>query len=145
MKLLWVLLCLTFISTDVFAQQFKKRILTTLEYKQLVHYSDSITNQLKLYYKLELKEQQPGKYQPERIGYIRGYLWLFTYLEQQLEVVSFSSNQIKRILGTPDLSYQEDGYDVFEYTWANRNYLKLKNLKYHFVFKNNELVYISKK
>lgn len=126
------------------AQQEIKRKLTPAEVKQLSHYSDSILNRIKKIHRNEIREQAPGKYQPQRIALVRYYLWLFEYLEYQYQAVDISVKNVIAIIGESDKTYTEDGFLVKEYTAQNNPHLKLKNFKYTFVFKNNYLVLVKR-
>lgn len=122
--------------------QLSKRQFAPAEVKTLSHYNDSILRELKLIYKMEVREQAPGKYQPQRIALVRSYLWTFQYLEQQKAVVSISKKDVIKILGRADQTYIEDGYEIFQYNGINKPYLHLKNFKYTLVFNRNELVLV---
>jgi hypothetical protein len=128
----------------VAAQQNYKRTLTASEVKILTHYSDSILKQIKKIHRKEIREQLPGKYQPQRIALVRDFLWLFEYFENQYPVVNFTSKNIINIIGLADKTFTEDGYLVMEYTAQNNPHLKLKNLRYTFVFKNNSLIMVKR-
>lgn len=119
-----------------------KRLLTSNELKQLKTLKDSILSELKSVYTKEVNERSPGKYQPQRIALVRAYLLLFNFMSDRLEVVNFTSKNVIDIVGKPDRIYLEDNYEIYEYTSLNRPYLRLKNLKYQLVFKNNELVFV---
>lgn len=119
-----------------------KRDFTNAELKQLTQYSDSIQQELKRLYKAELKENSPGKYQPQRLALVRSYLWIFDYLEHQRSVVAITSKQTEKILGHPDAHYQSGKYLVFQYKGLNKPYLKLKNMEYQFWFHSNQLIEI---
>ena len=126
------------------AQQEVNRKLTSAEVKQLSHYSDSIINQIKKIHRKEVREQAPGKYQPQRIALVRDYLWLFEYLEYQYQVVDISIKNVIAIIGEADKTYMEEGFVIKEYTAQNNPHLKLKNFKYSLVFKNNYLVMVKR-
>lgn len=122
-----------------------KRMLSKSELKQLQVVKDSILFQLKYIYNKEIKENSPGKYQPQRIALVREYLLLFNFINERLDVIGFTTKNVKDIVGSPDRIFEEDGYQIYEYTSLNRPYLKLKNLKYQLVFKNDELVFVHTK
>lgn len=122
-----------------------KRALTKNEAKQLKVVRDSILTELKSIYRKEVQENSPGKYQPQRIALVREYLLLFNFISERLEVIYFSPKDVMDIVGKPDKIFDEDGYQVYEYSSLNRPYLRLKNLKYQLVFKNNELVFVHQK
>lgn len=122
--------------------QLTKRQFTPAEVKTLSHYNDSILQELKYLYKLEVKEQAPGKYQPQRIALVRSFLWTFQYLEQQKSVVSISKRDVMKILGKADSISSEDGYEIFQYNGINKPYLHLKNFRYTLVFNKDELVMV---
>ena len=122
-----------------------KRMLSKSELKQLQVVKDSILFQLRYIYNKELKENSPGKYQPQRIALVREYLLLFQFINERLDVIGFTTKNVKDIVGPPDRIFDDDGYQIYEYTSLNRPYLKLKNLKYQLVFKNDELVFVHSK
>jgi hypothetical protein len=128
----------------VAAQQNYKRTLTASEVKILTRYSDSILKQIKKIHRKEIREQLPGKYQPQRIALVRDFLWLFEYFENQYPVVNFTSKNIINIIGLADKTFTEDGYLVMEYTAQNNPHLKLKNFRYTFVFKNDSLIMVKR-
>jgi hypothetical protein len=130
-----------------FAQEtgLPKRMLTKNEITQLKTVRDSILYELKLIYSKEISENSPGKYQPQRIALVREYLLLFGFMSDRLDVIRFNTQEVINIVGKPDRIFDEAGYQIYEYTSLNRPYLRLKNLKYHLVFNNNELVFVHTK
>jgi hypothetical protein len=119
-----------------------KRVLTPPELKQLANYCDSLQRELKIIYKQELKENSPGKYQPQRIALVRSYLWIFQYLTQGVDVLSISTKDVIKILGKPDVTYQVANYQTFQYNGINKPYLKLKNFNYQLMFNNKQLIQV---
>jgi len=139
-----LLFFVAFMQQSVIAQQVVKRKLTTTEVKQLSHYSDSILNQIKKIHRNEIREQAPGKYQPQRIALLRDYLWLFEFLEYQYQTVDISLKNVISIIGEADKTHIEEEFTVKEYTAQNNPHLKLKNFKYSLVFKKNYLVMVKR-
>ena len=139
-----LLFFVAFMQQSVIAQQEVKRKLTTTEVKQLSHYSDSILNQIKKIHRNEIREQAPGKYQPQRIALVRDYLWLFEFLEYQYQTVDISIKNVISIIGEADKTHIEEEFTVKEYTAQNNPHLKLKNFKYSLVFKKNYLVMVKR-
>ena len=128
----------------VAAQQNYKRTLTASEVKILNHYSDSILNQIKKIHRKEIREQAPGKYQPQRIALVRDFLWMFEYFENQYQVVNFTTKNIITIIADADKTYTDHSYLVMEYTAQNNPHLKLKNFRYTFVFKDDSLLMVKR-
>lgn len=141
---LFIMFFIVCLQLKVAAQQNYKRTLTASEIKILNHYSDSILNQIKKIHRKEIREQAPGKYQPQRIALVRDFLWLFEYFESQYPVVNFTTKNIITIIGEADKTYTEDGYLVMEYTAQNNPHLKLKNFRYTFVFKDDTLLMVKR-
>lgn len=139
-----LLFFVAFMQQSVIAQQEVKRKLTTTEVKQLSHYSDSILNQIKKIHRNEIREQAPGKYQPQRIALVRDYLWLFEFLEYQYQTVDISIKNVISIIGEADKTHIEEEFTVKEYTAQNNPHIKLKNFKYSLVFKKNYLVMVKR-
>jgi len=123
-------------------QALDKRTLTSPELKQLASYCDSLQLELKSIYKQELKENSPGKYQPQRIALVRSYLWIFQYLTQSVDVLAISTRDVVKILGKPEVTYQVGNYQTFQYNGINKPYLKLKNFNYQFMFNNKQLIQV---
>lgn len=138
-------------SLGVFAQTdtmpLVKRKATKLEVKKMEYYADSFLLQLKQFYKLEIKENSPRKYQPERISVVRSYLLLYQNLEQTCEVVNYSKSDIETIFGSPDsitvVNKATQSYK-WHYSSLQKDYVRINNLRYVFYFKQNELVQVKR-
>lgn len=117
-----------------------KRLLLKTEEKQLAAFKDSLLNELKLLYVDEVKQNAPGKNQPQRIALVRDYLLLFAYVQEQKDIIHFTESSIIRILGKPDKISIENNTKKYHYQSINKPYLRLKNFNHTLYFYNNELV-----
>jgi len=143
---------LMIVSAPSFAQSsnnedFFRRKATKQEVKVITLLADSFLTQLKLLYKLEVTQNSPRKYQPERIAIVRSYLLLYQNLEQACGVVSYSKNDISVMFGIPDSVSRVDKITqtfTWHYTALQKNYVRINNLRYVFYFKQNELVKVGR-
>ncbi len=124
----------------------QRRKATKQEVKTLAHLADSFLTELKLLYKLEVQENSPRKYQPERIALVRSYLMVFQAIENSSGVVAYSSADINQIFGKPDTIVKrqpakpEAGIQTeWLYGKLQTKYVRINNLRYRFYFKNNIL------
>lgn len=133
-------LCVTL---QVFAQSaLEKRTPQPAEIKQLTHTADSILKQLRLLYEVEIRENAPGKFQPERIFYVRQYLLLFQHIQSTADIVGYTPKHIKHIFGKPDEMIKPNkssGDFSFYYSGVEKRYINISNLRYRFYFKNNSV------
>jgi hypothetical protein len=119
-----------------------RRKATKEEVTILAHIADSVLNELAILYKLEVKENSPRKYQPERIALVRSYLLLFQSIEDGSSVVSYSSKDIALIFGKPDtIMYTNIAKTQSEWLYGKlqTKYVRINNLRYRFYFKGNVL------
>lgn len=125
------------------SKQDERRKATKDEVKVLAHYADSFFNELKTLYKLEVKENSPRKYQPERIALVRSYLLLFQHMETSCEIIAYSKSDIKQIFGEPDTVIVKAGTVNKEMQWLygnlQRKYVRINNLRYRFYYVNDKL------
>ncbi len=127
----------------------ERRKATKQEVKTLAHLADSFLTELKTLYKLEVAENSPRKYQPERIALVRSYLMVFQAIENSSSVVAYSSADINQIFGKPDTivkrppPIQPKANSPVETEWLygklQTKYVRINNLRYRFYFKNNVL------
>ena len=118
----------------------EKRTPLPAELRKLKHTADSILRELRIIYEIEYRENTPGKYQPERIYYVRQYLLLFQHIQSTAEVVAYTPKHIKQLFGKPDeLSKKPDAdHDFsFYYSAVEKRYINISNVRYRFYFKNN--------
>lgn len=123
-------------------ESLSRRKATKEEVTILAHIADSVLNELKLLYKLEVKENSPRKYQPERIALVRSYLLLYQSIENGSGVVAYSSKDILNVFGKPDtVIYTNMAKTQSEWLYGKlqTNYVYINNLRYRFYFKNNVL------
>jgi hypothetical protein len=125
--------------------QYNKRMLGANELYKLSYHKDTLLKAINNLYLLEKKENAPGKYQPQRIELVRQYLLLFKQIQNQYEFVYYSTSSIIQILGKPDKSYYDDDYLVYEYNSIKNKFVSIKNIHYHLVFDNDELVFITQR
>lgn len=122
--------------------ELAKRKATKEEVATLAHFADSVLNELKNLYKLEVKENSPRKYQPERIALVRSYLLVYQSIESSSAVVAYSSKDISLIFGRPDTVITTP-LTKTETQWLygkiQTKYVRINNLRYRFYFKNNVL------
>lgn len=153
-RILWLLLVICSLSgfsasaqnqEEVYPDHYGKRIVSEQEIAQLALHRDTLIRNMNRLYKLEKKANAPGKYQPERIALVRQYLLLFEHLEAQADFVYYSKSDVIRILGRPDSTYHESGFQVYAYNSINNRYFRIKNIQYNLVFKDNELVFVRRK
>jgi hypothetical protein len=120
----------------------QRRPVTKEEVRKLAHLTDSVLTELKNLYKLEVKENSPRKYQPERISLVRSYLLVFQNIENGCTVVAYSQKDINLIFGKPDTTFRY-GPSPKETEWLygklQTKYVLINNLRYRFYFKNNIL------
>lgn len=117
------------------------------EIRQLSHLADSFQRSLKQLYKLEIKENSPKKYQPERIALVRSYLLLFQHMEQTCGIVAYSKSHVQEVFGKPDSVFVNEANqneEVWVYEHLNKNYIRINNLKYRFLFRRKELVTVKR-
>ncbi len=122
--------------------QETRRPITGREVSAMRHLSDSFLTELKVLYKRELSEGQPQKYQPERIAYVRAYLMLFQYVQTSSSVIAYRKKDIEAIFGKADTVVCSVGVEpVCEsyYGKLQTKYVRINNLRYKFVFRNNML------
>jgi hypothetical protein len=121
----------------------ERRKATREEVKILEHLADSFFNELKTLYKLEVKENSPRKYQPERIALVRSYLLLFQHMETSSEIVAYDKSDITQIFGKPDTIITKVGATHKEMQWLygdlQRKYVRINNLRYRFFYVNDKL------
>jgi hypothetical protein len=132
-------------------QTDERRKATKEEVRVLAHLADSVLSELKVLYKLEVKENSPRKYQPERIALVRSYLLIFQHLENSCEVVAYDKSDIMQIFGKPDTSItkvaivtgssKETPAKEMQWLYGNvqRKYVRINNLRYRFYYVNNKL------
>jgi hypothetical protein len=124
------------------SEELGRRKATKEEVSKLAHLADSVLNELENLYKLEVKENSPRKYQPERIAFVRSYLLVYQSVESGAGVVSYSSKDIYTIFGKPDTiitSLTNKGETQWLYGKIQTKYVRINNLRYRFYFKNNVL------
>lgn len=138
--LFFVGLFITCFQTGAQTTHSGKRLLLKYEEKQLSAFKDSLLNELKLLYIDEVKNNSPGKNQPQRIALVRDYLLLFAYVQEQINIIYFTENSIIRILGKPDSITTENKIRKYHYQSINKPYLRLKNFNHTLLFYNNELI-----
>lgn len=147
-KLLFILLATC--SVAAFAQTTQtdeRRKATKEEVRVLAHLADSVLDELKVLYKLEVKENSPRKYQPERIALVRSYLLIFQHLETSCEIVAYSKNDVEQIFGKPDttilklttVTHIKTKEEQWLYGNVQRKYVRINNLRYRFFYVNNKL------
>lgn len=121
----------------------ERRKATKEEVRVLAHLADSFFSELKVLYKMEVKENSPRKYQPERIALVRSYLLLFQHMETSCEVVAYDKNDITQIFGKPDTVIIKEHSTHKEMQWLygnlQRKYVRINNLRYRFYYANNNL------
>jgi hypothetical protein len=119
-----------------------RRPATKEEVRVLAHLTDSVLIELKNLYKLEVKENSPRKYQPERIALVRSYLLVFQHIENGCGIVSYTSKDITQIFGKPDTTMRSSkATDESEWLYGKlqTKYVRINNLRYRFYFKKNIL------
>jgi hypothetical protein len=119
-----------------------RRPATREEVSILAHYTDSVLTELKNLYRLEVKENSPKKYQPERIALVRSYLLVFQNIESGCSVVSYTNKDIALIFGKPDTTMQSGASAVrteWLYGKLQTRYVRINNLRYRFYFHKNLL------
>lgn len=142
MRILILSILLALAARGLSQEQYGKRLLTVSELARMSYHHDTIISALGRLYKQEKKENAPGKYQPQRIELVRQYILIFQQIERQHEFVYYSKSDVVAIVGKPDSSYEEDGFQVYEYRSLKSKFVSLKNINYNMVFKNNELVFV---
>jgi hypothetical protein len=112
------------------------------EVNTLAQISDSVLYELRNLYKLEVQENSPRKYQPERIALVRSYLLVFQSIQNTSDIVAYSSKDISTIFGKPDtIIYTNAAKTQCEWLYGKiqTKYVRINNLRYRFYFKNNVL------
>lgn len=133
------------VAVPLFAQEYEgKRIITLAEVQRLAHHRDTLITALNNLYKLEKKQNSPGKYQPERISLVRQYILIFDQIAAQTAFVYYNTYSIRTILGKPDHKRTELGYEIWEYDALQTRFLSIKNIRYSFVFRNDELIHVKR-
>ncbi|MCU0440785.1 MAG: hypothetical protein MUE96_00155 [Bacteroidia bacterium] len=142
-----VCICLgLFLGTAGYAQQAdstSRRPVSKQELKTLAAYVDSLLLHLQQLYAQEVAANSPGKYQPERIATVRSYLLVFQTLESSSAIVAYKTSDVKTIFGKPDsilVLQNQPRKEEWIYASLQKKYVRLSNLKYHFVFQNGALV-----
>ena len=127
-------------------EELVRRKATKVEVTKLAHIADSVLNELKNLYKLEVKENSPRKYQPERIALVRSYLLVYQTIENSSGVVAYSSKDIALIFGKPDtvitrsITAPEAKTEAeWLYAKVQTKFVRINNLRYRFYFRNNVL------
>jgi hypothetical protein len=121
-----------------------RRSATNREVKVLAHLADSVLGELKTLYKIEQKENSPQKYQPDRIALVRSYLLIFQHIENSCTIVAYEKKDIQQIFGKPDTMYtvltpSKNREIEWLYGRLERKYVRIRNLRYRFFFKNGVL------
>jgi hypothetical protein len=129
--------------TAVKAQQTNdRRTPTPQEIKMLNHTADSILKQLRIIFQAEVKENNPGHYQPERIQWVRQYLMLFQHFQTSATIVAYTPKHISQIFGKPDSVFvvnKKEGEFSYFYRGLEKKYINISNLRYRFYFSQNLL------
>jgi hypothetical protein len=142
----WILFLILF-QTQLFAKaqvqqtaSDERRKPTKQEVKLLAHMADSFLTELELLYKLEVKENNPRKYQPERIALVRSYLLVFQNIENGCSIIAYSPTDISQIFGKPDTIVSNSKTETqWLYGKLQTQFISINNLRYRFYFKNNKL------
>lgn len=124
-----------------------RRKATKQEVKAIKHLTDSFLTELKKLYALEISENSPRKYQPERIAIVRSYLILYQGLEKGCDIVSYSKSDVKLMFGSPDsiaVINKIDNVVKWHYSAMQKNYVRINNLRYVFYFQQNELMAVKR-
>lgn len=143
-----VCICLLLFTTTAFAQptdSLGRRLVSKQEVKTLEAYVDSLLLNLQGLYAKEVAANSPGKYQPERIATVRSYLLVFQTLESSSAIVAYKTADIKTILGKPDTLIVLQALprkEEWVYASLQKKYVRLSNLKYHFMFENGVLTQV---
>lgn len=122
--------------------QDTRRPITGREVNAMRNLADSFLTELKVLYKKEQSLGEPQKYQPERIAYVRAYLMLFQYVQTSSSVIAYRKKDIEAIFGKADTVVCSVGAEpVCEsyYGKLQTKYVRINNLRYKFVFRNNML------
>lgn len=117
------------------------------EVKAIKHLTDSFLTELKKLYALEVSENSPRKYQPERIALVRSYLLLYQGLEKGCDIVSYTKSDVKLMFGSPDsitVINKIDNVVKWHYSAMQKNYVRINNLRYVFYFQQNELMAVKR-